>query len=81
MWCRAGQIISRTVKSADKLTAFQLSFQRASHPRAMPSVWEEKVLYLEASKIQITDTLLDGTPGTKTSTGELLLLLLLFRES
>ena len=32
----AGQIISRTVKGADGLTAFQPAFQRASHPRAMP---------------------------------------------
>ena len=33
----AGQIISRTVKGADGFTAFQRAFQRASHPRAMPS--------------------------------------------
>ena len=40
-WCVrfAGQIISRTVKGADGLTAFQRAFQRASHPRAMPATW------------------------------------------
>ena len=63
-WCVrfAGQIISRTVKGADGLTAFQRAFQRASHPRAMPAAWGEKILYLEASKkkVQITDKFLDG---------------------
>ena len=58
----AGQIISRTVKGADGLTAFQREFQRASHLRSMPSAWREKILYLEASnkKIQTTDKFLDG---------------------
>ena len=63
-WCVrfAGQIISRTVKGEDGLTARQRAFHRASDPRAMPSVWREKKLHLEASKgkIQITDKLLDG---------------------
>ena len=63
-WCVrfAGQIISRTVKGADGLTAFQRAYQRASHPRAMPAAWREKILYLKASKkkVQITDKLLDG---------------------
>ena len=36
----AGQIIARTAKGADGLTAFQCAFQRASHPRAMPAAWE-----------------------------------------
>ena len=57
-WCVrfAGQIISRTVKGADRLTPFQRTFQRASHPRAMPAAWREKILYLESSKkkVQIT---------------------------
>ena len=40
-WCVrfAGQIISRTVKSADGPTAFQRAFQRGSHPRAMLAAW------------------------------------------
>ena len=40
-WCVrfAGQIISRTVKGADGLTAFQRAFQRTSHPRDMPAAW------------------------------------------
>ena len=63
-WCVrfAGQIISRTVKGADGLSAFQRAFQRSSHPRAMLAAWREKILYLEASKkkVQITDQLLDG---------------------
>ena len=63
-WCVrfAGQIISRSVKGADGLTAFQRAFQRASHSRDMPAAWEEKILYLEASKkkIHITDKFLDG---------------------
>ena len=44
------------------LTAFQRAFQRASHPRAMPAAWGEKILYLEASKkkVQITDKFLSG---------------------
>ena len=58
-WCVrfAGQIIFRTLKGADGLTAFQLALQRVSHPRAMPAAWGEKILYLEASKkkVQITD--------------------------
>ena len=60
--CFAGQIISRTVKGADRLTAFQRALQRASHPRAMPAAWGEKILYLEASKkkVHITDKFLDG---------------------
>ena len=61
-WCVrfAGQIISRTVKGTDGLTAFQRAFQRASHPGAMPAAWGEKILYLEASKrkVQISDTYL-----------------------
>ena len=64
VWCVrfAGQIIFRLVKGADGLTAFQRALQRASHPQAMPAVWREKILYLEASKknIQITDKFLDG---------------------
>ena len=44
-WCVrfAGQIISRTVKGTDGLTAFQRAFQRVSHPRAMPAAWREKI--------------------------------------
>ena len=43
-WCArfAGQLISRTVKGADGLTAFQHAFQRASHPRAIPAAWEKR---------------------------------------
>ena len=43
-------------------TASQRAFRRASHPRAMPAAWREKILYLEASKkkVQITDKFLDG---------------------
>ena len=48
-----GQIISRAVKGADGLIAFQRAFQRASHPRAMPAAWGEKILYLEASKKKV----------------------------
>ena len=50
------------VKGADGLTAFQRAFQRASHQRAMPAVWGEKILYWEASKkkVEITDKFLDG---------------------
>ena len=57
-----GQIISRSVKGADGLTAFQRACQRASHPRAMLAAWGEKILYLEASKkkVQITDKFLNG---------------------
>ena len=62
-WCVrfAGQIIFRTVKGADGLTAFQRAFQRASHPRAMSAAWRERILYLEPSKkkVQITDKFLD----------------------
>ena len=38
-WCVrfAGQIMSRTVKGADGLPAFQRALPRASHPRAMPA--------------------------------------------
>ena len=44
-WCVrfAGQVISRTVKDADGLTAFQRAFQRAFHPRALLSAWREKI--------------------------------------
>ena len=63
-WCVrfAAQIISRTVKGEDGLTAFQRAFQRMSHPRAMPAAWREQTVFLEASKkkIHITDTFLDG---------------------
>ena len=57
----AGDIISRSVKGADGLTAFQRAFQRASHPRAMPAAWREKILHLEAGKkkVQITDKFFD----------------------
>ena len=43
-WCVrfAAQIISRTVKGADGLTAFQSAFQRTSHPRAILSACGEK---------------------------------------
>ena len=53
----ARQIISRTVKGTDGLTAFHSAFQRASHPRSMPAACGEKILYLEASKnkVQISD--------------------------
>ena len=56
-WCVrfAGQIISRTVKGEDGLTARQRAFHRASDPRAMPSAWREKKLHLEASKGEDTD--------------------------
>ena len=45
-----------------RFAAFQRVFQRASHSRAMPSAWREKILYLKSSKkkIQITDKFLDG---------------------
>jgi len=63
-WCIrfAGQILSRTVKGADGLTAFQRAFQRRSHPRALPAPWGEKVLYMEASKkkVQLDDKFKDG---------------------
>ena len=63
-WCVrfAGKIISCTVKGANGFSAFQRAFQRLSHPRAMPSAWGEKILYLEATtkEIQITNKLLDG---------------------
>ena len=62
-WCvrSADQIMSRSVKGADGLTAFQRAFQRVSHPRAMPA-WGEKIFYLGACKkrVQITDKFLDG---------------------
>ena len=49
-WCVrfAVQIISRVVKGADGLTAFQRVFQRVFHPRDMPSAWREQIVYLEA---------------------------------
>ena len=58
----AGQIIFRTVKGADGITTFQRTVQRTSYPRAIPSAWGAKILYLDASKrmIQITDEFLDG---------------------
>ena len=71
--CVLLQIMSRAVKGADGLTAFQRAFQRASQPRAMPSTWGEKIFYLEASKkkIQITDMFLDGIfLGTKEGSEE-----------
>ena len=56
-WCVrfAGQIISRTVKGSDGLTAFQRAFQRASHPRAMPSAWREKDLVLRSEQEKYPD--------------------------
>ena len=64
-WCGrfASQVISLTVKGADGLTVVQCAFQRKSHPRATPSAWGEKILYLEASKnkILITDKILETT--------------------
>ena len=56
-WCVRfdGQIVSRTAKGADRLTACQRAFQRAFHPRTAPSAWREMVLYLEASKKKIPD--------------------------
>ena len=56
-WCvrLAGEIISRTVKGADGLTAFQREIQRASHPRAMPAAWGAS-----KKKVQITDKFLDS---------------------
>ena len=60
-WCVrfACQIISRTMKGADGLTAFQRAFQRVSHPRAMLAAWREKILCKEAGKkkVRITDKL------------------------
>ena len=52
LWCIkfAGQVLSRTVKGQDGLTAFQRAYQRKSHPRPLPAAWGENVLYLEASK-------------------------------
>ena len=43
-WCLrfAGQTVSCTKKAADGLTAFQRAFQRASHPRIMPSASRER---------------------------------------
>ena len=38
----SGQIISRTVKGAGGLAAFQRACQRASHPRGMPAAWEKR---------------------------------------
>ena len=58
VWCVrvAGQIISRTVKGTDGLTAFQRAFQRTCLP------FGENILYLEASeqKVPITDKFWDG---------------------
>ena len=56
-WCFrvAGQIISRTVKGTDGLTAFQRAFQRASHPRAKPSAWREKDLVLGSEQEEDPD--------------------------
>ena len=49
-WCVrfAGQI-SRTVRGADGLTAFQRALRRTSYPRTLLSAWREKILNLEAS--------------------------------
>ena len=56
-WCVrfAGLIISRTVKGADGLTAFQRAFQRASHPRAMPAAWRRKDLVLGSEQEEDSD--------------------------
>ena len=59
VWCVrvAGQIMSRTVKGTDGLTAFQRAFQRSCLPFG-----EKHILYLEASeqKVPITDKFWNG---------------------
>ena len=77
LWCIkfAGQVLSRTVKGQDGLTAFQRAYQRKSHPRPLPAAWREKVLYLEASKrkAQLSDKFEDGIfLGIKDGTEELI---------
>ena len=64
---RARQIIFRTVKGADGLSAFQGVFPRTSHTRAMLPAWRENVLYFEGSKKKVhrTDEFL-----SKKGTGE-----------
>lgn len=76
-WCIrfAGQVLSRTVKGADGLTAFQRAYQRKTHPRALPAAWGEKVLYMTASKkkVQLEDKFSDGIlVGLKEGTEELI---------
>ena len=46
----AGQIIPRTGKGADGLTAFQRAFRRASHPQAMPAAWGVNIFVLESEQ-------------------------------
>ena len=76
-WCIrfVGQVLSRTVKGHDGLTAFQRAYQRKSHPRPLPAAWCEKVLYLEATKdkTQLSDKFEDGIfLGIKDGTEELI---------
>ena len=58
-WCVcvrfAAQIMSRTVKGADWLTAFQRAFQRASHPRAMIAALERQDLVLGSKQEEDSD--------------------------
>ena len=51
----AGQRISRTVKGADGLTAFQRAFQRESHPRDMPAARRDKILLLGSEQQEYSD--------------------------
>ena len=54
--------ISRVVKGANRLTAFQRGFQISACVSPTSHAWGEKILHLEPSKkkIQVTDNFLDG---------------------